>query len=40
MKTQLVLSGTRTPNICSNASRPASAVVVGGGAYLVNFGLA
>ena len=38
MKTQLVLLGTGTPNACPNASGPASAVVVGDRAYLVDFG--
>lgn len=36
--TQLVLLGTGTPNACPNASGPASAVVVGDRAYLVDFG--
>lgn len=38
MATQLVLLGTGTPNACPNASGPASAVVVDGRAYLVDFG--
>ncbi len=38
MATQLVLLGTGTPNACPNASGPASAVVVDGHAYLVDFG--
>lgn len=38
MKTKLVLLGTGTPNACPNASGPASAVVVGDKAYLVDFG--
>lgn len=38
MKTKLVLLGTGTPNACPNASGPASAVVVGDRAYLVDFG--
>ncbi len=38
MGTQLVLLGTGTPNACPNASGPASAVVVDGHAYLVDFG--
>lgn len=36
--TKLVLLGTGTPNACPNASGPASAVVVGDRAYLVDFG--
>ncbi|MCD8116581.1 MAG: MBL fold metallo-hydrolase [Oscillospiraceae bacterium] len=36
--TKLVLLGTGTPNACPNASGPASAVVVDGQAYLVDFG--
>lgn len=38
MQTKLVLLGTGTPNACPNASGPASAVVVGDRAYLVDFG--
>lgn len=38
MNTKLVLLGTGTPNACPNASGPASAVVVGDRAYLVDFG--
>ena len=38
MKTKLVLLGTGTPNACPWASGPASAVVVDGHAYLVDFG--
>ena len=38
METKLVLLGTGTPNACPNASGPASAVVVGDRAYLVDFG--
>ncbi len=38
MATKLVLLGTGTPNACPNASGPASAVVVDGQAYLVDFG--
>ena len=38
METKLVLLGTGTPNACPNASGPASAVVVGNRAYLVDFG--
>ncbi len=38
MKTQLVLLGTGTPNACPWASGPASAVVVGDQAYLIDFG--
>ena len=38
MATQLILLGTGTPNACPNASGPASAVVVDGKAYLVDFG--
>ncbi len=38
MMTKLVLLGTGTPNACPNASGPASAVVVDGQAYLVDFG--
>ena len=38
METKLVLLGTGTPNACTNASGPASAVVVGDRAYLVDFG--
>ncbi|MDO4325206.1 MAG: MBL fold metallo-hydrolase [bacterium] len=38
MTTKLVLLGTGTPNACPNASGPASAVVVGDRAYLVDFG--
>lgn len=38
MKTKLVLLGTGTPNACFNASGPASAVIVGDRAYLVDFG--
>ncbi len=38
MEMKLVLLGTGTPNACPNASGPASAVVVGGRAYLVDFG--
>ena len=38
METKLVLLGTGTPNACPNASGPSSAVVVGGRAYLVDFG--
>ena len=37
-ETKLVLLGTGTPNACPNASGPASAVVVGDRAYLVDFG--
>ncbi len=37
-QTKLVLLGTGTPNACPNASGPASAVVVGDRAYLVDFG--
>lgn len=37
-QTKLVLLGTGTPNACPNASGPASAVVVGDKAYLVDFG--
>lgn len=37
-KTRLVLLGTGTPNACPNASGPASAVIVGDRAYLVDFG--
>lgn len=36
--TRLVLLGTGTPNACPHASGPASAVVVGDRAYLVDFG--
>ncbi|MCD7768699.1 MAG: MBL fold metallo-hydrolase [Oscillospiraceae bacterium] len=36
--TKLVMLGTGTPNACPNASGPASAVVVDGQAYLVDFG--
>ena len=39
METKLVLLGTGTPNACPNASGPASAVVVGDRAYLVDFGV-
>ena len=38
METKLVLLGTGTPNACPDASGPASAVVVGDRAYLVDFG--
>ena len=38
LETKLVLLGTGTPNACPNASGPASAVVVGDRAYLVDFG--
>lgn len=38
MGTKLVLLGTGTPNACPWASGPASAVVVDGHAYLVDFG--
>lgn len=38
METKLVLLGTGTPNACPWASGPASAVVVDGHAYLVDFG--
>lgn len=38
MNTKLVLLGTGTPNACPNASGPASAVVVGDRAYIVDFG--
>lgn len=38
MNTKLILLGTGTPNACPNASGPASAVVVGDRAYLVDFG--
>ncbi len=38
MATQLILLGTGTPNACPNASGPASAVVVDGKSYLVDFG--
>lgn len=38
METKLVLLGTGTPNACPNANGPASAVVVGDRAYLVDFG--
>ena len=38
METKLVLLGTGTPNACPNASGPASAVIVGDRAYLVDFG--
>lgn len=38
MKTKLVLLGTGTPNACPWTSGPASAVVVDGHAYLVDFG--
>lgn len=38
METKLVLLGVGTPNACPNASGPASAVVVGDQAYLVDFG--
>ena len=38
METKLVLLGTGTPNACPDASGPASAVVVGNRAYLVDFG--
>lgn len=38
MQTKLILLGTGTPNACPWASGPASAVVVGDRAYLVDFG--
>lgn len=38
MQTKLILLGTGTPNACPNACGPASAVVVGDRAYLVDFG--
>lgn len=38
MATQLVLLGTGTPNACPDASGPATAVVVDGQSYLVDFG--
>ena len=38
MEMKLVLLGTGTPNACPNASGPASAVVVGDRAYLVDLG--
>ena len=38
VETKLVLLGTGTPNACPWASGPASAVVVDGHAYLVDFG--
>ena len=38
LETKLVLLGTGTPNACPWASGPASAVVVDGHAYLVDFG--
>lgn len=38
MKTKLVLLGTGTPNACPDASGPATAVIVGNKAYLVDFG--
>lgn len=38
MEMKLVLLGTGTPNACTNASGPSSAVVVGDRAYLVDFG--
>ncbi len=38
MEMKLVLLGTGTPNACTNASGPSSAVIVGGRAYLVDFG--
>lgn len=38
MATQLVLLGTGTPNACPNASGPATAVIVDGQSYLVDFG--
>ena len=38
METKVVLLGTGTPNACPNASGPATAVVVGDRAYLVDFG--
>ena len=38
VETKLILLGTGTPNACPWASGPASAVVVDGHAYLVDFG--
>ncbi len=38
MEVKLVLLGTGTPNACTNASGPSSAVIVGDRAYLVDFG--
>lgn len=38
MEMKLVLLGTGTPNACTNASGPSSAVVVGDRAYLIDFG--
>ncbi|MGN0479633.1 MAG: MBL fold metallo-hydrolase [Hominenteromicrobium sp.] len=38
METKLVLLGTGTPNACPWANGPASAVVVNGHAYLIDFG--